>query len=146
MPVVAMPNAEDLTRRLADLLSDPRETLGVELKVWLDIVDNAEHKAILAKAIIALANHGGGHVIFGFTETVDGVVAEQRPANLATYTPDTVNSIVQRYVEPPFHCDVLVVTSPETGQDHPIVAVPGGHHVPIRSKRDGPEGRGIQAS
>ncbi|MDP6818944.1 MAG: hypothetical protein QF449_13000 [Alphaproteobacteria bacterium] len=67
MPVVAMPNAEDLTRRLADLLSDPRETLGVELKVWLDIVDNAEHKAILAKAIIALANHGGGHVIFGFT-------------------------------------------------------------------------------
>ena len=64
-----MSNGEDLTRRLADLLRDPRETLDVELKVWLDIAANAEHKATLAKALIALANHGGGYVVFGFAQT-----------------------------------------------------------------------------
>ena len=46
-----MSNGQDLTRRLADLLRDPRETLDVELKEWLDIVDDGEHKATLAKAL-----------------------------------------------------------------------------------------------
>ncbi len=143
---VVMSNGEDLTRRLADLLRDPRETLDVELKEWLDIAADAEHKATLAKALIALANHGGGYVVFGFAETDDGVVpAEPRPPNLATYTPDAVNSIVRRFAEPPFHCDVQLVTSPETGFDHPVVSVPGGHQVPIRSRRSGPEERIIQA-
>ena len=140
-----MSNGQDITRRLADLLREPRETLDVELKGWLDICNNAEHRATLAKALIALANHGGGYVVFGFAETEDGVVpAEPRPENLATYTPDTVNSVVSRYIEPPFHCDVHAVTSPETGLDHPVVSVPGGHTVPIRSKRSGPDGRIIQ--
>ena len=140
-----MSNGQDLTRRLADLLRDPRETLDVELKEWLNIVSDSGHKATLAKALIALANHGGGYVIFGFDETDEGVMpAEPRPANLAAYTPDTVNSTVSRYAEPSFHCDVRVVPSPETGLDHPIVSVPGGHQVPIRSKRSGPDRRIIQ--
>ena len=140
-----MSNGQDITRRLADLLREPRETLDVELKGWLDISNNAEHRATLAKALIALANHGGGYVVFGFAETEDGVVpAEPRPENLATYTPDTVNSVVSRYIEPPFHCDVQVITSPETDLDHPVVSVPGGHTAPIRSKRSGPEGRIIE--
>ncbi len=141
-----MSNGEEFTRRLADLLREPRETLEVELKGWLNIAADAEHKATLAKALIALANHGGGYVVIDFVETDEGVVpAEPRPANLATYTPDTVNSVVNRFAEPPFHCDVRVVTSPETGLDHPVVSVPGGHRVPIRSKRSGPDGRIIQA-
>ena len=142
-----MSNGQDLTRRLADLLRDPRETLGVELKGWLDIAANAEHKATLAKSLIALANHGGGYVIFGFAEREEGVVPEEpQPPNLATYTPDTVNSVVSRYAEPQFHCDVQVVTSPVTGHKHPIVSVPGGHQVPIRSKRSGPNEKIIQAN
>ncbi len=69
-----MPNGQDVARRLADLLREPRETLEVELKNWLDIVGSNEHKATLAKELIALANHGGGYVVFGFDETGDGVV------------------------------------------------------------------------
>ncbi len=137
----------DHAPRLADLLRDPRETLDIELKEWLDIVGDGEHKATLAKALIALANHGGGYVVFGFAETGEGVMpAEPRPANLSAYTPDTVNSVVSRFAEPPFHCDVRAVTSPETDLDHPIVSVPGGHRVPIRSKRSGPDERIIQAN
>lgn len=140
-----MPNGQELTRRLADLLREPRETLEVELKEWLDIVNDNEHRATLAKALIAMANHGGGHVVFGFRETDDGVVpADPRPPNMAAYTPDTVNSVVNRFAEPPFHCDLHIVTSPESGFQYPIISIPGGHQVPIRSRRSGPDERGIR--
>jgi transcriptional regulator with XRE-family HTH domain len=143
-----MPVNEGPNRRLADLLEDPRESLDVELKGWLDIRDDKEHKATLAKAIVAQANNGGGVVIIGLEEVADGAVVEarERPSNMAGYTPDTVNAVVNRYVEPTFHCDVQIVKSPRTGADYPIIAVPGGHTVPIRSKRGGPDGKSLQAN
>lgn len=132
---------DDPLRRLADLLQEPRETLSIEVKGWLDLTNNAAHKAALAKAIIALANHGGGHIIIGLTETADGVVeAEGRPESLSVYAPDSINAVVRRYLEPPFHCDVEHVPSPHTGNPHPIVVVPGGHRFPVRSRRAGPNG------
>ena len=54
-------------RELQPLISEPREDLGVEYKDWLDLTTN-EHKATLAKAAIALANHGGGFIVIGFAE------------------------------------------------------------------------------
>jgi hypothetical protein len=128
-------------RRLADLLIDPHETLDVEYKEWIDIQGNNEHKATLAKALIALANHGGGFFVFGFAETAQGLaVAINRPANLAAYTPDTINSVVIAYAEPSFHCDLNIVAGPD-GLQYPIISVPGGHRVPIKTKRDGPNGQ-----
>jgi len=124
-----------ISRRLADLLIEPSETLDVEHKGWIDIVGNNDHRATLAKGLIALANHGGGSFIFGFTETRQGVVpSPDRPADLAAYTPDTVNAVVVAYAEPSFHCDVNIVKGPD-GLQYPIVSVPGGHHVPIKAKR-----------
>lgn len=131
---------------LADLLRAPRESLEVELKGWLDIQNDAEHKATLAKALIALANHGGGYVVFGFEENAGCVApAEPRPGDLAAYTPDVVNSIVSRFAEPQFHCDVQVLRSPLNGLEYPIAVVPGGNHVPIRSRRSGPGERVVQS-
>ena len=128
-------------RRLPDLLIDPHETLDVELKEWLDIVGNGDHKAIIAKALIALANHGGGYLMMGFAETDQGMTkAGNRPARLSAYNPDVINSIVNAYAEPAFHCDVNIVAAPD-GLQYPIIAVPGGHHVPIKAKRDGPNGQ-----
>jgi len=130
-----------IARNLADLLINLRETLDVELKEWLDIVTNQDHRAILAKALIALANHGGGFVVVGFTD--QGAPAANRPANLGAYTPDTVNSVVMGYAEPTFHCDVSHVAAPD-GQHYPIITVPGGHHVPIKARRDGPNGQTVR--
>jgi hypothetical protein len=42
--------------RLLELLRNPAEDLAFEIKEWLDLSDNA-HKARLAQAMIALANH-----------------------------------------------------------------------------------------
>jgi len=133
-------NGEAELRRLQSLLSRAHEELDTELKGWLDL-SSEEHKANLAQAILALANYGGGFILLGFTKT-DGAwaPAEPRPSDLSVYSQDSVNGIVHRYAEPPFQCDVYHVRHPETGHLFPVVVVPGGHRVPIRSKRDGPNG------
>lgn len=128
-------------QRLRDLLREPRENLEVEIKSWIDIQNDNNDKALLAKAIIALANHGGGVIIIGLAETDAGFIeAAGRPENLSGYSSDVVNAVVNRYVEPPFHCQVLEVTSPVTELIYPIISVPGGHSSPIRSTRNSPVG------
>src|SRR5262245_51390165 len=139
-----MPPDANSSRRLGDLLIEPHETLEIELKEWLDIVNDGAHKAVLAKSLMALANHGGGFVLIGFTETPQGgVPAPNRPANLSSYTPDTVNSVVLSYAEPPFHCDVSIHAAPD-GLQYPIISVLGGHRRPIRAKRAGPNNQTVQ--
>lgn len=130
--------------RLTDLLVDPREDLDCEIKNWLDLRDSNDDKATFAKAILALANHGGGFIVLGLSETNNGVIeADGRPATLDNYSQDQINGIVHNYCDPVFHCAVHVVANP-LGAVFPIVIVPGGHRVPVRAKRAGPNGNTVQ--
>lgn len=70
--------------------------------------------------------------------------AQHRPETLAAYNQDAINGIVARYAEPTFHCQVEHVEHPESGLIFPVVVVPGGHRVPIRSKSEDPERRHIR--
>ena len=141
---IVPPSLDD--RRLADLLLHPREALDIEIKGWLDLAQRADHKATLAKALLALANHGGGRVILGLKETSSGFTADsQPPPTLDAYTQDAINGIVQRYAEPTFHCSVHHIRHPSSGCIHPIIGVPGGHRVPIRAKRSGPNDSIVKA-
>jgi len=127
--------------RLADLLIDPREDLGLEVKNWLDLTQDNDAKATFAKAALALANHGGGFIIFGLEEVSASVIeARGRPVTLDGYNQDGINGIIQNYADPPFHCAVHLVSNP-AGALFPIIVVPGGHRVPIRSRRAGPNGQ-----
>lgn len=127
-------------QRLGDLLVAPREDLDCEIKNWLDLADSGDDKATFAKAVIALANHGGGFIVFGLVATNTGYIEDEgRPATLDRYDQDLLNGIVHSYCDPGFHCAVHFVPSP-TGAVHPVVAVPGGHRVPVRAKRAGPGG------
>lgn len=118
--------------QLQNLVDTPGERLDVELKAWIDLTDNG-NRAQLAKAILALANHGGGFVVIGFND--DGQSAEGRPQDLDGYNQDTINDIVDRFAEPAFHCNVHFVPRTQGGAIHPIVVIPGGHRTPIRCKR-----------
>jgi len=113
---------------LESLIEDPRETLEIELKDWLDL-GSKSHRAKLAKELIALANHGGGHLVLGFDDT--SCTPIPRPDGYTGST-DDVNGIVARFADPAFHCEV------REAKGHPVVIVPGGHKVPIRTKRSGP--------
>jgi hypothetical protein len=130
----------DTARRLSDLLIDPHETLDFEIKGWLDL-GTPDHQAKLAKAIIALANHGGGYILIGYEELA-GLPAQPatgRPPTLSQYNRDRINGIVEKYLDPITHCEVHHVRAPD-GADYPLVVVRGGHRAPIMAKRNGPDG------
>ena len=98
---------------LADLVDYPRETLDIELKEWVNLTDRVAQSK-LAKHIAALANHGGGYLVFGFCD--DQSVAPNRPTDLSLFNRDQFSTIVKRYLNPNFQCKVVMVRS-STGQD-----------------------------
>ena len=63
---------------LLPLISEPHEDLAVEYKTWLDLGQEKD-KATLAKACIALANHGGGFIVLGFDEDGDSLNSVAKP-------------------------------------------------------------------
>lgn len=128
-------------QRLGDLLVEPIETLDVEIKNWLNPTNNGD-RARIARALIALANHGGGYLVIGYDRQSDGsyTASVPRPDDIEGYNTDSINGIVSRFAEPPFHCEAEFVVDPVSGLIHPVVRVPGGHAIPIRAKRDGPAG------
>jgi hypothetical protein len=123
---------------LVDLVDFPRETLDIELKSWMDL-DNRLTQAKLARHIAALANHGGGYLVFGFED--DGTRSRARPADLRAFNRDRFASIVRRYLTPTFQCDVTLAVAND-GVSFPVVRVPSHGAVPVTAKADGPhEGR-----
>ena len=128
-------------RNLKQLLEAPNEELNLELKAWLDLSDKG-HRGTLAKALIALANHGGGIAIIGFKS--DGSPDGNRPDDLSSYSQDAINDVLERFADPGFHCTVQMVEREKDGLEYPLILVPGGHRVPIRSKSGSP-GNEIQA-
>lgn len=131
---------EDINSRFNDWLLSPAETLDFEVKGWVDLSD-VEGRAVVAKALIALENHGGGFLLFGYTEDASKQLVPDpaRPASLELYLPDSLNGIIRKFAEPPFHVDVSLQAHPETAEKFPLVLVSGFTKVPIRSARETPK-------
>jgi hypothetical protein len=129
--------ARPTTAELVQLLALPTETLTVEHKGWLDLSLNP-HKAILAKAAIALANEGGGIIVLGTREdtTQGGALGSlPRPAEISRYSLDDINNAIRRFADPEFHCELSFAEHPDTQVEHAFVIVPGGMTVPVMSGR-----------
>ena len=120
--------------RLERYLVNPTEDLDIEYKGWLDLRKNPD-KANLAKAVIALANHGGGVIVLGFEDLSTGLAATPKPAEIPDVTQDDINAAIHRYAEPQLHCRLYTVGHPDLGSVHPVIRVPGSD-VPVMSKRD----------
>lgn len=125
---------------LQELVDTPNETLGVEYKSWLDLTSH-EARADIARHIAAIANHGGGYIVFG----IDDTTLQYVPSPYADKVDrDVISSIVKKYLEPTFQCDVSFVRS-SAGNEHPIVIVPAHGASPICAKVNGPmDGKKIQ--
>ena len=121
-------------QELLPLIAQPREDLDAEYKNWLDLTEN-QHRAILAKAAIALANYGGGFIVIGFEETSGTLSSTPRPQEIPETAQDAVNNAVRRYCSPRFHCEMYTIEHPKTGVQHPVISVPGNLTVPVMSKR-----------
>lgn len=129
-----VPLDPDLERDLRALLDYPAEGTATEIKDWLNLASRIE-RANVARALIALANSGGGNLLFGFTETSGGwEPSGECTHDLARYSQDEINNILKAHAEPVFECSTYHLDS-GAGTRHVVVAVPGGHRVPIRSRR-----------
>jgi hypothetical protein len=123
---------------LEPLLAAPAEALDVEFKCWLDLRGNDEHRGLLAKAAIALANEGGGAIVIGFREDRPNLISEPRPAGIAAYDVDLINNIIRRFAAPSFHCTLTLLPHQQTGNEHAVIQVPGGFGAPVMSKSGTP--------
>jgi hypothetical protein len=124
-----------------DWLISPMESLDIEAKCWLDMND-IESKGTIAKALIALENHGGGYLVIGFSENASGVLSpdSNRPPNLAAFGTDEINAIIKKYAEPAFHAHVTFQKNPDSGDEFPVIRSPGTSKVPVRSCSETPNG------
>lgn len=120
---------------LNDLVKFPQETLENEYKTWINLKDKVA-RAKVARHLAALANHGGGYLIFGFKD--DLTSEKERPSSIDDYNRDTFTNIVKHYLQPVFQCEVEFVTN-ESGEEFPVVRVLGHGSVPIIAKADGPQ-------
>lgn len=124
--------------QLLELVNAPRERPDAEYKSWLDLSDR-KVRANLARHLCALSNNGGGFLVFGMSETDEGLrSAGAKPGGLPPYDQDELSGIVTRFLVPAFQVAVHHVTSGITGIAHPVVWVPSHQAVPVCSKADGP--------
>ena len=119
---------------LRPLVDYPMERLDAEYKGWLDLSEN-HGRATLAKAAIALANHGGGYIVIGLAEGKASFTSKAKPENYPEITQDAVNSAVRRYAEPAFQCAMRTVPH-HSGIHHPVIVVPGNLTVPVMSRSE----------
>src|SRR5579872_3879897 len=105
---------------LLDLLAATNENLGLEFKAWMDTRDG-EVRAKLARHIAALANHGGGYLIFGVDDQTRKPLGATE-FDLALFSQDAVAGIVKKYLDP--RVQILVEQVVHEGVTYPIVVVP----------------------
>jgi hypothetical protein len=118
---------------LREILSRPRESLGLELKRWIDPT-TPEGMAKIAKGCLALRNNDGGRFIIGFNDDGTPDVGNAPPDVRAAFHPDVIQPIVSKYSAEPFAVDVMF--SNAGGQEYPIITVPAGVRTPVAAKAD----------
>lgn len=123
---------------LIRLLIEPRETLAVEYKSWLNLKED-KGKAKLAKAAIAIANIGGGRIVIGIRhgkpEEQDEWISEPCPPKFTTYTEDDVSAAIGKYADPVPECRLEFARHPDTSHEHAIVTIYGGQTEPVIAKK-----------
>jgi hypothetical protein len=111
--------------------------LAIEHKSWLDLSDRSA-QANLAKAAIAIANYGGGIIVFGMRgdDAVAGLLSRERPDHIGRYRQDDINAAINRYADPQLHCSLEFAVHPESGVEHTFAIIPGEERVPNMSRRE----------
>ena len=122
--------------QIQDLVESPAEREMLELKSWVDLssADNVA-RAKCARHLAAMANYGGGYLVFGFNK--DGSRCTRKDDVRTAYSHDVFAGIIDKYLRPTFQCDV---SFPECqGVEHPVVWIPSHSASPVIAKADGPK-------
>jgi hypothetical protein len=121
-------------QRIQDLIDHPAESLNVEIKRWIDPRE-AEGQAKIVRAVLALRNRNGGHLVIGFDDKTLAPDDGNPPSDVKSpFHPDAMQALVSRYSSEPF--EVGVGYGERRGQIFPIIFVPSGVQVPTVAKAD----------
>jgi hypothetical protein len=119
--------------QLEDLVATPAERESQDLKSWIDLNDQAA-RADIAKHLAAIANYGGGYLIFGFND--DNTRCARKDDVRDAYSHDVFAAIIDKYLQPKFQCDVSFVEF--EGVEHAVVWIPSNGMTPVISRASGP--------
>jgi predicted HTH transcriptional regulator len=118
---------------IRDLVTNPTEKLGIEMKEWFD-PSTPEGKAKIIKTCIAMRNNNGGYLVVGFDNDtgVPNVAAAQANAR-TTFHSDAVHMLVSRHASEPFEVQLHY---PEiSGREFPVLEVEAGVRTPVATRR-----------
>jgi len=117
--------------QLNELVHHATETLGVEIKRWLNPTDDVD-SAVIARALIALRNFDGGILVLGLdNETGDPCL--DCPNNVPElYHADKIQALVGKFARPPFEVEVHFIDR-GSGQ-LPVLVVRGGVKAPLMAR------------
>ena len=105
------------------------ETLDTEIKNWLDPA-NPHDQACIAKACIALYNHGGGKLILGFdNKTIKPMTHGFLKSVWEIYHSDNFCTCIAKFAKLLF--EVRVKFEKKTNRNNPIIEVPSDVRSPV---------------
>ncbi|HEY6430893.1 MAG TPA: hypothetical protein VIZ17_02840 [Acetobacteraceae bacterium] len=119
---------------LQELVDAPRRTLETEYKGWRNL-DNPEDQVEIARDVAAIANSGGGQILFGFNEATLAPIDTDPFGTVCTQ--EHVLRLTRRWLEPAPRCEVLAVRS-SAGDLHPVIRIAGHGTVPVCARRSAP--------
>jgi hypothetical protein len=120
--------------RIQELVDNPRESLSVELKRWID-PDQVEGIAKIVKTAIALRNHGGGYMVIGFDNATLEPAQDNVPVDVrGLFHVDKIQGMIAKYASEPFK--ITVEFPKRTGQIYPVIVIPSGVKTPVAAKKD----------
>lgn len=119
----------------------PFSSLDLDVEApWLDFkerpnLETAAARAELARDVIAMANRGGGEIIFGREELADGRFGYRglTAAELAQLEVTRLNKAIADFIDPPHHVTPRV--EERDGRSFVIVTVPSMGEVPLLAAR-----------
>ncbi|MGH8224505.1 MAG: AlbA family DNA-binding domain-containing protein [Woeseiaceae bacterium] len=87
-----------------------------------------------SRHLAAIANSGGGYLVFGFND--DGTRCTPVKDVRKLYAHDVIAGVIDRYLQPKFQCELFFESC--EGVEHAIVWIPSHGETPVISKANGP--------
>lgn len=119
-------------KQIDEVVTHPAESLGLEMKSWID-PDTPEGKAKIVKACIALRNNDGGMFLVGFNDRTGAPEQNKILANVRTsFHVDKIQALIAKHASEPF--EIEIGWAALGGVEHPVLIVPSGVRSPIATK------------
>lgn len=116
------------------LVANPRESLTVEIKDWID--PRSDHgRAKIVRALIAMRNQNGGFLQIGFEDGTWEPNLKDVPADVrSVWDADELQGLATKYASTPFETHLRF--SERGGKEFPVVEVEPGVRTPVAAKAD----------